>query len=309
MRSLTLFGALLSGAPTAFAQGIPTDRAIGFQNPVTELAERAYSFHDQGLLAMCIGITLFVAGLLIYVSLRYNKGANPTPSKVTHNTTIEVVWTVIPVLILVAIAVFSFPLLYAFDRAPNLQAIASGEIDATVEQRAAAEQGWITVKAQGNQWNWTYTYPDETDDAGFPLEFTSNPLHVGLSTDPAAGERLLSVDYPMVVPAGRYVRYYTAAADVIHSFAMPAFGIKTDAIPGRLNEGWFRVEQEGVYYGQCSELCGKNHAYMPIEIRVVPEAQYQRWLLTMKSGDFDRAAQMVAEIEPVDRTTQFAAAN
>jgi len=117
------------------------------------------------------------------------------------------------------------------------------------------------------------------------------------------------VDYPLVVPAGRYIRYYTAAADVIHSFAMPSFGIKTDAVPGRLNEGWFKVDTPGVYYGQCSELCGKNHAYMPIEIRVVPQAQYDAWLTVMKGGDFDAAARQVATIDPLQQTTRLAAAN
>ena len=304
MRYLVSLISLFAFAGSAFAQGKPTPGALGFQEPVTELAERGFGFHDSFLLWMCILITLFVAALLVWVMIRYNAKANPVPSKTTHNAFIEVVWTVVPVLILVAIAVVSFPLLYFFDREPDLAAIASGEVTATVEQRAAAEQGWVNVKAQGNQWNWTYSYPDSLDADGFPLEFTSNPIHVGTSADPQEGELYLSVDYPMVVPAGRYVRYYTAAADVIHSFAMPSFGIKTDAVPGRLNEGWFRVEQPGVYYGQCSELCGKNHAFMPIEIRVVPQAQYDAWVETMMSGDFDGAAQLVTNIG--DSDTQYA---
>jgi len=308
VRYLTLLStaAALSGA--AVAQGKPTPGALGFQEPVTELAAEAFSFHDGILLWMCILITLFVAGLLVWVMMRYNAKANPVPSKTTHNAAIEVVWTLFPVVILVFIAVFSFPLLYKYDRAPDLQAIASGQIDASVEERAAATAGWVNVKAQGNQWNWTYSYPDVTDADGFSLEFTSSPLHLGLSTDPDVGEKYLSVDYPMVVPAGRYVRYYTAASDVIHSFAMPSFGIKTDAVPGRLNEGWFKVDEPGVYYGQCSELCGKNHAFMPIEIRVVPQAQYDAWLEVMKVGDFDAAARQVAQVETI-QPTRLAAAN
>ena len=130
-----------------------------------------------------------------------------------------------------------------------------------------------------------------------------------MSTDPDIGEKYLSVDYPLVVPAGRYVRYYTAASDVIHSFAMPSFGIKTDAVPGRLNEGWFKVDEPGVYYGQCSELCGKNHAFMPIEIRVVEQAQYDAWLDIMRSGDFDAAAQRVAQIETDQQFARLSAAD
>lgn len=309
MRYLTsLLGAASFGG-VAIAQGKPTPGALGFQEPVTTLASDAFWFHDTVLLWMCILITLFVAGLLVYVMLRFNAKANPVPSKTTHNVGIEVAWTLFPVMILVGLAVISFPLLYKFDRVPDLQAIAAGEITETVENQVAAGEGWINVKAQGNQWNWTYSYPDELDGEGYPLEFTSSPLHVGLSTDPKVGERLLSVDLPMVVPAGRYVRYYTAASDVIHSFAMPSFGIKTDAIPGRLNEGWFKVDAAGVYYGQCSELCGKNHAYMPIEIRVVPQEQYDDWLTTMKGGDFEAAALRVATIDTPQQSARLAAAN
>lgn len=309
MRYLNLLIAAAISGGAASAQGKPTPGALGFQDPVTSLATDAFWFHDTILLWMCIIITLFVAGLLVYVMLRFNAKSNPVPSKTTHNVGIEVAWTLFPVMILVGLAVFSFPLLYKYDSAPDLQAIATGEITETVENQVAATAGWVNVKAQGNQWNWTYSYPDEVDGDGYPLEFTSSPLHLGLSTDPAEGERLLSVDYPMVVPAGRYIRYYTAAADVIHSFAMPSFGIKTDAIPGRLNEGWFKVDAPGVYYGQCSELCGKNHAYMPIEIRVVPQEQYDSWLNTMKTGDFDAAALRVASIDTPQQTARLTAAN
>ncbi|MEO1407409.1 MAG: cytochrome c oxidase subunit II [Pseudomonadota bacterium] len=319
MRSIiSVLTAMMAGG-AALAQGQPTDGALGFQEPVTELARRGFSFHDNFLLWMCVIITLFVLFLLVWVMIRYNSKSNPIPSKTTHNTLIEVVWTVIPVLILVAIAVVSFPLLYYFDKEPDLDAIASGEVTASVEDQAAAAQGWVTVKAQGNQWNWTYSYPDELDESGFPLEFTSSPVHTGqpeldrerydlLGKSVPFDEQPinLAVDLPMVVPAGRYVRYYTAAADVIHSFAMPSFGIKTDAVPGRLNEGWFKVDQPGVYYGQCSELCGKDHAFMPMEIRVVPQAQYDEWLRIMMTGDADAAAEYVSVINTPTRLASVA---
>ena len=311
MRYLVLFLSYLGLGLGGFAaaQGKPTDGALGFQEPVTEIARRGFAFHDNFLLWMCIIITLFVALLLLWVMFRYSAKRNPVPSKTTHNTVIEVIWTVTPVIILILISIVSFPLLYYVDAEPDLALIASGEVDASAEERAAAADGWINVKAQGNQWNWTYSYPDEVDGDGFPLEFTSNPLHYGLSTDPDIGEKYLSVDYPMVVPAGRYIRYYTAASDVIHAFAMPSFGIKTDAVPGRLNEGWFKVDRAGVYYGQCSELCGKNHAFMPIEIRVVPQEQYDAWLEIMKSGDFDAAALWVATIDTDQQFARLTAAD
>ncbi|MEO0882550.1 MAG: cytochrome c oxidase subunit II [Pseudomonadota bacterium] len=319
MRTTLLGMAALVAGQTAAGQGQPTDGALGFQEPVTELARRGFAFHDNFLLWMCIIITAFVLALLLWVMVRYNTKANPVPSKTTHNTLIEVVWTVIPVFILVAIAVVSFPLLYYFDKAPDLDAIASGEVTASVEEQAAAAEGWVYVKAQGNQWNWTYSYPDELDESGFPLEFTSNPIHTGKPdldreryatlgrSTPFDDQPInLAVDLPMVVPAGRYVRYYTAAADVIHSFAMPSFGIKTDAVPGRLNEGWFKVDQPGVYYGQCSELCGKDHAFMPIEIRVVPQVQYDEWLRIMMTGDPDAAAEYVSTINTPTRLASVA---
>ena len=308
MRYLTLLLTMAAFGGNAFAQGKPTPKALGFQEPVTELAEEAFKFHDTWLLLMCVVITLFVAGLLLWVMLRYNTKANPVPSKTTHHTGLEVVWTLFPVVILVLIAVVSFPLLYKYDRAPNLTAIASGEVTATVEEQAAASKGWINIKAQGNQWNWTYSFQDVLDADGYPLEFTSNPLQRGLSTDKPGGELYLTVDFPLVLPTGRYIRYYTAASDVIHAFAMPSFGIKTDAVPGRLNEGWFKVDTLGTYYGQCSELCGKDHAFMPIEIRIVEEADYETWLATMQAGEFEAAAQLLAGFE-TRQTTRLAAVN
>ena len=297
----------------------PQNGALGMQPAATRIAERIHQFHGFVLVIITI-ITIFVLGLLLWVIIRHNKKANPQSRKFSHNTLVEVVWTVVPALILVAIASQSFPNLFYQDVVPNLEQITSKgkQLQADGKTAAynrytknyfpeAAEKGFVNIKAQGNQWNWTYTYPDIVDDAGYPLEFVSNPLQVGLSTDSKVGPRNLAVDYPMVIPVGRYVRYYTAAADVIHSWTVPAFGVKTDAIPGRLNEGWFLVDRPGVYYGQCSELCGVNHAYMPIEVRVVSEEEYARWAELMLAGDYDAAAASVRQVASTEQATKFAA--
>ncbi|MEZ5998957.1 MAG: cytochrome c oxidase subunit II [Hyphomonas sp.] len=317
---IAALGAALFAAP-AFAS-VPTDGAFGFQPAATRIAERIHIFHGL-LLWIIIPISLFVLALLLWVIIFHNRRANPVPRKFSHNTLIEVIWTVVPALILVGIASQSFPNLYYQDVPPNLQHVQdkakslladgkSSQYEAFVKEYNpdAAAKGYVNVKVQGNQWNWTYSYPDITDESGYPLEFVSNPLQTGLPSDSAEGPRNLAVDYPMVVPAGRYIRYYTAAADVIHSFAVPAFAIKTDAVPGRLNEGWFLVDEPGVYYGQCSELCGVNHAYMPIEVRVVPQAQFDRWAQLMLTGDYDAAAASVKTIAALDQTdVKYAAAN
>lgn len=311
LRSLACLAGFGALAGTASA-GIPTPGALGLQEPATRIAEKMQWFHDGFLLPIITVISIFVLALLIWVIVRYRKSVHTEPKKFSHNTTVEIVWTVVPVLILVAIAFPSFTNLFYIEQEPDLEAIAqSGDFDNPNIYPEAAAKGWITVKAQGNQWNWTYQYPD-IDDGGFPLEFVSNPLHVGLSTDaPSTAETPygLATDYPMVIPVNRYIRYQTTASDVIHSWTVPSFGVKTDAVPGKLNQGWFLVKRTGVYYGQCSELCGVNHAFMPIEVRVVPEDQYERWVETMLTGDFDAAARVVAEIEPMDEPTQLASAN
>ncbi|MCA8897799.1 MAG: cytochrome c oxidase subunit II [Hyphomonas sp.] len=316
---LAALGAALFAAP-AFA-AIPKDGAYGMQPAATRIAERIHHFHNF-LLWIIIPITLFVMILLLWVIVRHNSRANPTPRKFSHNTLIEVIWTVVPALILVAIASQSFPQLYYEDVPPNLQNVQdkaktlladgkSAQYEAFVKEYNpdAAAKGYVNVKIQGNQWNWTYSYPDITDDAGNSIEFISNPLQTGLPTDQPGEPRNLAVDYPMVVPVGRYIRYYTAAADVIHSFAVPSFGVKTDAIPGRLNEGWFLVDEPGVYYGQCSELCGVNHAYMPIEVVVVPQEQFDRWAQLMLTGDYDAAAASVKTIASLDQPVKYASTN
>jgi cytochrome c oxidase subunit II len=200
-------------------------------------------------------VTLFVLALLIWIIIRYNKRANPIPSKVSHNTLLEVVWTVLPVVILVVIAIPSFKLLY---------------------YEAGIPPSDLTIKAIGKQWYWTYEYPTNGD-----FQFDS----LGLSDDKAkaAGEpRLLGVDNVVVVPVNKVVRVITNGADVIHSWAVPQFGVKMDAVPGRLNETWFEATQLGTFYGQCSELCGAHHAFMPIEVKVVSEADFQAWAAAAK---------------------------
>ena len=305
---------LISGllAPLGAMASEPTQGALGFQQPATRIMERVISFHDFVLVIITL-ITLVVTGLLVWVMVRYNKRANPEPRKFSHNTVVEIVWTAVPVLILVAIAGPSFSNLFYQENEPDLEEIAlSGDLDDPNVFVEAAQKGWVTIKAQGNQWNWTYTYSDEIDSSGYALEFVSNPLQTDLSSDAPHSEsrpRLLAVDYPMVIPANRYIRYQTAASDVIHSWTVPSFGVKTDAIPGRLNEGWFLVEEPGVYYGQCSELCGRNHAFMPIEVRVVSESQYADWLALMKDGDFDAATQLVSKISPMDEAARLAMAD
>nr|WP_225908091.1 cytochrome c oxidase subunit II [Hyphomonas sediminis] len=304
-------------AGTAYAAE-PVDGAINMQPAATRIAERVHEFHNV-LLVIITLITLLVLGLLIWIVIRYNSKANKESRKFSHNTAIEVVWTVVPALILVGVAGLSFPNLFYQNVTPNLGQIVATSKQLMAEGKSAelqaytrnhfpdaAEQGFVNVKIQGNQWNWTYTYPDIVDEAGIPVEFVSNGIHKGRASDPQDGLRLLTTDYPMVIPAGRYVRYYTAAADVIHSWAVPAFSVKTDAIPGRLNEGWFLVEEPGVYYGQCSELCGVDHAYMPIEVRVVSQEQFDRWAELMKAGDFDGATASVRQIASVDAETKYA---
>ena len=206
-------------------------------------------FHDF-LLWVISAITVFVLALLVIVVVKFNARSNPTPSRTTHNTAIEVMWTVIPVLILVTIAVPSFRLLFYQLNMPKAD---------------------VTVKATGKQWFWSYSYPDSK------FEFDSL-LACDQERIKCEQPRLLAVDNEMVVPVNKVVHVLTTGAEVIHSFAVPAFGIKIDAIPGRINETWFKAEREGTYYGQCSELCGKDHAYMPIVVRVVNDKEYTAWI-------------------------------
>ena len=231
--------------------GQPSPWQLGFQQSASPIMDTISWFHDFLLIVITL-ITLFVLALLLIVIFKFNARANPVPSKTTHNTLVEVAWTVIPVIILVAIAIPSFRLLFDQLTIPPAD---------------------VTIKATGKQWFWTYDYPDN----GFSFDslMLQDADRKKISPEPP---RLLAVDNEVVVPVNKVVRVQVIGADVIHAFAVPSFGIKIDAVPGRLNETWFRATREGVYYGQCSELCGKDHAFMPITVRVVNDREYAAWL-------------------------------
>jgi cytochrome c oxidase subunit 2 len=262
-RLLALAGAsasFLIGAAAYAAQ--PTPWQTRFQPPATDMMAQIEWF-EAYTLWFIIPITLLVLLLLAWCILKYRASNNPTPSRTSHNTIIEVIWTVGPVIVLLFLAVPSFQLLTA--------------------QYTPQEEAKLTLKATGNQWNWDYEY--QLDE---PLTFNSAMMPdsdraAAGKEDRAVYPRLLAVDNEMVVPVNTMVRVLVTAADVIHAFAMPAFGVKTDAVPGRINEIWFKANKEGLYYGQCSELCGKDHAFMPIAIRVVNDAQYTTWLAAART--------------------------
>jgi len=254
-------------AAPAWAQdllGQPTPGGINLQPAAAPLKHEAIFFHDWVLMPVITIITLLVLGLLIWIAIRYNKKANPVPAKWSHNTVIEVIWTVVPVLILVGISLFSFRLLFAYHDMPDPD---------------------LTVKVTGNQWNWAYEYPDQG-----VAEYISN-----MTPEDKAPAHLyrLAADEPMVVPVGKTVRLLVTASDVIHAVALPAFGLKTDAVPGRVNETWFNAEKTGIYYGQCSELCGVDHAFMPMQINVVTEAEFAAWVAS-KGGSMTKKADEAA---------------
>jgi cytochrome c oxidase subunit 2 len=248
---------------TAFAElGQPAPWEFKLQGAATEVMENITWFHNL-LFVLITVITLFVLALLIMVVVKFNAKANPVPSRTTHNTLIEVAWTLLPVLILVSIAVPSFRLLFL-------------ELD--------IPKADLTIKATGKQWYWSYAYPDNGK-----FEFDSL-----MAQDKQP--RLLGVDNEMVVPVNKVVRVQTTGADVIHSFAVPAFGIKIDAIPGRLNETWFKATKTGMFYGQCSELCGKDHAFMPIAVRVVSDQEFSAWVEDAKKKFASNPANSFASI-------------
>ncbi len=245
-----LFAACIMFSGVAFAGlGQPSPWQFGLQQSATPLMDDLRWFHDF-LLWIISGISLLVLVVLVYVMVRFNARAHPTPSRITHNTAIEVIWTVVPVLILVVIAIPSFRILFHQVNIPPSD---------------------LTIKVTGKQWFWSYAYPDNGKFEFDSLLLQDKELKPGQP-------RLLSVDNEVVVPVNKTVRVQVTAADVIHSFAVPSFGIKMDAVPGRLNETWFNATKEGVYYGQCSELCGKDHAFMPIAVRVVSEQEFANWI-------------------------------
>ena len=265
IRSLTLAVPLVYCGSALASQPAPWQ--MGLQEAATPLMEQIDGFHDL-LVIVCIVISLFVLALLGYVMYRFNERANPVPSRTTHNTMLEILWTVIPVIILVVIAVPSFRLLYYSDVVPESD---------------------MTIKATGNQWYWTYEYPDH---GGFEFDSNIIPEEDLKEGDP----RLLAVDNRIVVPVDTVVRLQVTASDVLHAWAMPAFGVKIDAVPGRLNETWFGpVAREGVYYGQCSELCGAKHGFMPIAVEVVSKDRFDSWITKAKqefAGTVTRLARL-----------------
>ena len=228
----------------------PKDWQLGFQEAASESMRDIISFHDNLLLPIIVAISAFVLFLMLYVCVKFRASANPNPSKRTHNVAVEVLWTLIPCLILIVIAVPAFKILYKQDAIPKAD---------------------LTIKAIGYQLYWGYEYPDEN------IIFDS---YMGEDKDLKANQpRLLAVDNEVVVPVNKVVKVLITANDVLHEWALPSFGVKRDAVPGRINETWFKAEKTGTYYGQCSELCGIKHAFMPITVKVVSEEEYQEWLM------------------------------
>ncbi len=271
---VALGATLLTAGTVAAAQGMAEPWQLGFQDAFSPVAHNMHSFHN--LLLWIIGlISLFVLLLLIYVVVKFNRKANPTPSKTSHNTLIEIVWTVVPIMILIAIALPSFKLLYFGDRHENPE---------------------MTIKAIGYQWYWGYEYTDEDE-----LTFEAVMLEDDERTE--GQPRLLATDNSIVLPIDTNIRLLVTAEDVIHAWAMPALGVKIDAVPGRLNETWMRIEKAGMYYGQCSELCGARHGYMPIQVKAVTKEEYKAWLVEAKK---EFASNSVPAVKVADATPALA---
>jgi cytochrome c oxidase subunit 2 len=244
-------------APKAEAQvfGGPKSGGIGFLPGVTENAENMFWFHNWILLPATIGISLLVLGLIVYIVWRFNETANPVPSRRTHNGLLEFAWTVAPALVLVVIAVPSFRLL---------------------SEQLIIPAPDLTIKVTASQWHWNYGYPKS--EGGFAFD----SLYVEDKDLKPDQPRLITADHEMVVPVGKVIEVDVTSQDVIHSFSVPSFGVKIDAIPGRLNKTWFKADQIGMFYGQCSNICGIDHAFMPINVRVVSQADYEAWLVEAK---------------------------
>ena len=262
-------------------KGMPVDGRLGLQDQYSPIGHYGHWMHNGLVWAMGI-ISLFVLGLLLWVMIRYNSRANPVPSRTSHNTVIEVLWTLIPVLILVGIAVPS--------------------IDLLAKQFKPAPDNALTVKITGNQWFWTYGYPDngEFEVVSYMLNIPGTPeINPGkrmVGSDPSDGPSHLEVDNRLVLPVGEPIRLQITAADVIHSFAVPSLWFKLDAVPGRINEKVLRIDKPGVYYGQCSELCGPKHGYMPIAIEALPRDQFNAWVLKQAGGKIDGVKEAPAAV-------------
>ena len=267
-----LVGAVISPLPAFAGAGQPSPRQIGFQDAVTPIADEIHEFHHFVTVIIFL-ITAFVLVLMLYVMWRFSEKRNPTPSRTTHNTTIEVLWTVIPVFILVAIAIPSFKLLfhqYAFPP-PDL-----------------------TIKAIGHTWNWTHELPDQgikVDSIMLRDNEREEAVKAGMPADQVP--RNLAVDNEVLVPVDKVVHVLITSTDVIHSWTIPSFGVKADAVPGRISATWFKARREGIYFGQCSELCGRDHAFMPIAIRVVKEKVFNDWAAALKARDRKKAKEII----------------
>lgn len=280
---MAAFTAMIGFTVSAFAEGPlgqPHDKGLWLQEAANEQAAKVGAFNME-LLWIITVITIFVFALMFYVMFRYRAKANPNPSKVSHNTVIEIIWTGVPIIILAVIGATSLPLLYYQDVVPETE---------------------FAIKVTGNQWNWTYSYPDHDD-----IEFTSllvpdsafknaderatyeRDLSAFLGRPAKLNARLLDTDNRLVVPVNTKIKVQLTGSDVIHAWTVPAFGVKLDAVPGRLNETWFEVDHVGTYYGQCSELCGKDHAYMPIAVEVVSKEDFAKWVELAKLNYADAA--------------------
>ncbi len=238
-------------SPSAYAElGLSEDWQLSFQEPATYLMSDIISFHSYILMPIITGISILVLFLLLYIAFRFNSSRNHTASTTTHNTVVEILWTVIPVILLIIIAIPSFRLLYVSETIPKAD---------------------LTIKAIGNQWYWSYEYPDYGD-----IVFDANMLNDDELSDPKL--RLLETDTQIVVPVNKVVKLQITSNDVLHAWTIPAFGVKMDAVPGKLNETWFKANKEGIFYGQCSELCGPKHAFMPINVKVVSDKEFEDWI-------------------------------
>ena len=245
-----ILGICLFG-PLAFAEvGLSENWQLSFQEPATDLMSDIISFHSYILMPIITGISILVLFLLLYIAFRFNSSRNQIASTTTHNTVVEILWTVIPVVLLIIIAIPSFRLLYVSETIPKAD---------------------LTIKATGNQWYWSYEYPDYEN-----IVFDANMLNDDELSDPKL--RLLETDTQIVVPVNKVVKLQITSNDVLHAWTIPAFGVKMDAVPGKLNETWFKANQEGIFYGQCSELCGPKHAFMPINVKVVSEKEFEDWI-------------------------------
>lgn len=254
--ALTLFSLITTYTP-AFADDIMHPTEMGLRESATAQMTRITWFHDHLLMYVITAIVVFVTGLMGWIVIRYNAKSNPIPSKTTHHVLLEVLWTVLPVIILIVIAVPSFKMLYYLDR---------------------VEEPEMTLKVTGYQWYWGYDYQDSEG-----VSFLSYLIPEKEIDESKGQKRLLSTDNPVVLPIDTNIQILVTSADVLHSFAVPAFGFKKDAVPGRMNETWVRIEKPGTYYGQCSEICGINHAYMPVEIKAVTKEEFEIWLVEAKT--------------------------